>query len=595
MNAARWRQAPLAHRAMLVGALTTAMFAGAWNVAQSQNEPTPAYPQADKHKPSTLPDRVMLTWEGNPADSQSVTWRTDATVKTAQAQIAKAGEGPSFKSAASTVLATRKETHTTNLAYDSTYHTARFTGLESKTKYLYRLGDGTNWTEWYQFETASANPEPFSFVYYGDAQNDVQEHWSRVVRESFKDAPDTKLFLHAGDLIDSSASDSQWGEWFRAGNWINGMVPSFATTGNHEYSGATLSPQWNRAFAWPQNGPQGTGVVYDALKGTAFYTDYQGVRFISMNSNTGAVPSANRADFLSIQAQWLEGLLANNPNKWTVVTFHHPMFSNEPARNNPAQRAAWLPIMERYGVDLVLQGHDHSYARGNLVAGSSSQGGNGTMYVVSVSGPKMYGADNSNWVENGAVQRKMLTNTQLWQVISVEGDKLIYKAKTATGRLHDQFTINKPTGQAKIITEDLANVKEEGVGGVVPGTLSLSLAAAPSLGAFTPGVAKDYEGGVAATITSSAADATLSVVDPSATNAGKLVNGTFALAQPIQAAVGGAFGAVSGSPLSLHSYSGPIANDPVTIRFKQAIGANEALRTGAYNKALTLTLSTTSP
>ena len=189
---------------MLVGALTTAMFAGAWNVAQSQNEPTPAYPQADKHKPSTLPDRVMLTWEGDPADSQSVTWRTDATVKTAQAQIAKAGEGPDFKSAASTVLATRKETHTTNLAYDSTYHTARFTGLESKTKYLYRLGDGTNWTEWYQFQTASANPEPFSFVYYGDAQNDVQEHWSRVVRESFKDAPDTKLFLHAGDLIDSS-------------------------------------------------------------------------------------------------------------------------------------------------------------------------------------------------------------------------------------------------------------------------------------------------------------------------------------------------------------------------------------------------------
>ena len=217
------------------------------------------------------------------------------------------------------------------------------------------------------------------------------------------------------------------------------------------------------------------------------------------------------------------------------------------------------------------------------------------MYVVSVSGPKMYGADNSNWVENGAVQRKMLTNTQLWQVISVEGDKLTYKAKTATGRLHDQFTINKPTGQAKIITEDLANVKEEGVGGVVPGTLSLSLAAAPSLGSFTPGVAKDYEGGVAATITSSAADATLSVVDPSTTNAGKLVNGTFALAQPIQAAVGGAFGAVSGSPLALHSYSGPIANDAVTIRFKQAIGANEALRTGAYNKALTLTLSTTSP
>ena len=109
----------MAHRAMLVGALTTAMFAGAWNVAQSQNEPTPAYPQADKHKPSTLADRVVLTYEGDPATSQSVTWRTDATVKTAQAQIAQSGEGPAFKNAASTVLATRNVSHTTNLGYDS--------------------------------------------------------------------------------------------------------------------------------------------------------------------------------------------------------------------------------------------------------------------------------------------------------------------------------------------------------------------------------------------------------------------------------------------------------------------------------------------
>ena len=138
------------------------------------------------------------------------------------------------------MLATRNLTQTTNLAYDSVYHTARFTGLEAKTKYLYRLGDGTNWSEWYEFQTASANAEPFSFIYYGDAQNDLQEHWSRVVRQTFKDAPETKLFVHAGDLIDSSTSDSQWGEWFRAGHWINGMVPSFATTGNHEYSGSTL-------------------------------------------------------------------------------------------------------------------------------------------------------------------------------------------------------------------------------------------------------------------------------------------------------------------------------------------------------------------
>ena len=48
-------------------------------------------------------------------------------------------------------------------------------------------------------------------------------------------------------------------------------------------------------------------------------------------------------------------------------------------------------------------------------------------------------------------------------------------------------------------------------------------------------------------------------------------------------------------PLTLHSYSGPVSNDPLTIRFKQTIGASEPLRTGAYSKTFTFTLSTTTP
>ena len=122
--------------------------------------------------------------------------------------------------------------------------------------------------------------------------------------------------------------------------------PSFATTGNHEYSGSTLSPQWNTTSRGRRTARR-DGPVYDALKGTAFYTDFQGVRFISLNTNVGAVPSAQRPQFLDVQTAWLEGLLKDNPNKWTVVTFHHPMFSDEPARNNPEQRNRWLPILEK--------------------------------------------------------------------------------------------------------------------------------------------------------------------------------------------------------------------------------------------------------
>ena len=451
MITSRWSRVPVAHRLMLAFALAAAILASGLSVAQSQSSSTPAYPQAEEHKPSTLPDRVALSMYGDPATSQSVSWRTDMTVASAQAQLALAAEGPDFE--ARTIPAMRTTTQTANLGYQAQYHTVRFTDLQPDTKYLYRLGDGTNWSEWYEFRTATATAEPFSFVYYGDAQNDIQEHWSRVARAAFRDAPEAKLWLHAGDLVNTPNNDNEWGEWFRAGDWVNGMVPSIATPGNHEYSGGSLASAWRVQFDFPDNGPQGTGPIYDALKGTAYYTDYQGVRFISLNSNTAAVSSSLRQQFIDVQAAWLDEVLEANPHKWSVVTFHHPIFSNEPARNNPVQRAAWMPILEKHGVDLVLQGHDHSYGRGNLATGATVESPTGTIYVVSVSGPKMYGADSSNWVENGAVVNKLLTDTQLYQVVSVQGSKLVYQAKTATGRLHDAFTIRKDANGKKAITE----------------------------------------------------------------------------------------------------------------------------------------------
>src|SRR4051794_11641977 len=141
------------------------------------------------------------------------------------------------------------------------------------------------------------------------------------------------------------------------------------------------------------------------------------------------------------------------------------------------------------------------------------------------------------------------------------------------------------------------------VGGTVPATLSLSLGAPAAFGPFTPGVTKDYTASTTATVISTAGDGTLSVSDPSSTATGHLVNGVFALPQVLQANAsspagnGGPYAAVGGpaSPTQLLSYAGPVSNDPVAIGFKQSIGANDALRTGAYSKTLTFTLATTQP
>jgi hypothetical protein len=86
-----------------------------------------------------------------------------------------------------------------------------------------------------------------------------------------------------------------------------------------------------------------------------------------------------------------------------------------------------------------------------------------------------------------------------------------------------------------------------------------------------------------ANVISSAGDAALTVADPSANHTGHLVNGAFFLPQPL-----GGLGVAK-------TYAGPVSNDTVTIPFTQQINQTDGLRTGAYSKTLTFTLSTTNP
>jgi X-Pro dipeptidyl-peptidase len=131
-----------------------------------------------------------------------------------------------------------------------------------------------------------------------------------------------------------------------------------------------------------------------------------------------------------------------------------------------------------------------------------------------------------------------------------------------------------------------ATVGDGTVSGTVPATLSLTLGAPATFGAFTPGVARDYTATTTATVLSTAGNAALTVADPAGD--GHLVNGAFSLPQPLQVAH-------MSLPATVKTWSAPTSNEAVPVEFEQAIGANDALRTGTYAKTLTFTLSTTNP
>ena len=400
--------------------------------------------------PSKSPDRVILNLTENPLESVAVNWRTDTTITSGMVEFTLADPGPKFRENIKSIKAETTflvSQHEEEPEINANYHSAIIDNLKAGEKYVYRVGSEGAWSEWYQYQMPDPKNKPLSFVYFGDAQNEVKSMWSRVIREAYKTIPEVDFMLHAGDLINRHDRDIEWGEWFYAGGFLHAMVPSVMTPGNHEYRNVVLSPQWKPQFNLPSNGPEG-------LEETCYFIDYPNVRIVSLD----AEQIDESAKFRNAQKKWLDELLAKDPRKWTILTFHYPVYSTKPNRDNEKLRNEFKPIFDKYKVDIVLQGHDHAYGRGmvnNVPTGSKvRENESGTMYVVSVSGPKMYEVSDDPWMERRAA------NTQLFQVISIENNTLSYKAFSADGRLYDAFDLNKSEGKPNKLVNKIPDVKE---------------------------------------------------------------------------------------------------------------------------------------
>ena len=400
--------------------------------------------------PDLQPTRVILGFDGDPATSRAVTWRTSGAVAAPVAEITPDVPSPSLDKGAVTTHA-----HSTRVVLEGGgtvyHHTAVFQSLRPGTRYTYRVGDGESWSEWFAFVTAAAAPAPFRFLYLGDAQTGLDSVWPRTVRAAYAQAPDARLMIDAGDTVAEGWDDNLWRQWTDGLGFIAASLPSLPVPGNHDEhrppsapdSSKVLQPSelWRAHFALPRNGPASLGALAEPF----YYLDYQGVRFIAIDSNPFANKDYVESERAGVQAAavaWLRSALSNNPNRWTIVVQHQPIYPVAKGRDYVEMRSALVPLYDEFGVDLVLQGHDHAYARSlPLKAGRpAGSGERGTVYVISVSGAKMYDIDTPH----AHLMTKMLTGVQTYQVIAVDGRALKFESYTADGRLVDAFELKKP-------------------------------------------------------------------------------------------------------------------------------------------------------
>lgn len=416
-------------------------------VLDLRGEPAPPAPGAP-YGARSLPDRVVLTPGEDPATGMAVAWRTDMTTQGSIAEIAELLPASNFPLRSRQVSGSNRAAVSEN--GPARHHSVRFTGLRADTAYAYRVRGSAGFSEWHQFRTARADDAPFRILYFGDTQNQILDIGSLGWRRALLQAGDPRLILHAGDLVasrDNMVHDDEWGEWAAAGGWALASIPQVPAAGNHEYvdhilpdgrESRVLGNHWPLTFALPGNGAPGT-------ESTTYAIDYQGVRIVVLDGT-----SALDLGTVARQTSWLEARLSEAGDRWKIVLFHQPIFTCARPGDTPALRAAWKPLFDRYAVDLVLQGHDHCYARLTSEAGreagrsARSEGhSQGPVYMVSVVGAKMYGLnDRADTQPDVAAE-----DTSLFQVIDIAPDRLSLRAYMNTGVLYDGFTlVRTPAG-----------------------------------------------------------------------------------------------------------------------------------------------------
>jgi predicted phosphodiesterase len=263
------------------------------------------------------------------------------------------------------------------------HHEVLIHGLEPDTSYRYRVhaeptepepaADGSIpsvlSSEALEFTTAPTHDSSFSFLFYGDSRMGVEIH--RPLAEMMladHEEHGSNVVLHAGDLVTTGYTWDLWQDrFFAPAHPLISRVPIYPSVGNHEV---------NQKLYYD---------YFDLPNNESWYHFRYGIAdFYALNTNVDYGPESK-------QYAWFEQALAASTAPWKIAFFHHPPYACATGRK-PGDKQVQehlVPLLEKYGVDLVLLGHDHVYGRSRKVQGVTyviSGGGGSPLYNTSTDG-----------------------------------------------------------------------------------------------------------------------------------------------------------------------------------------------------------------
>ena len=361
------------------------------------------------------PGRVLLTFGTEDEWSRNISWQCGEEVKDAWVETS-AGKRIL---AQGTVFASRSG--------KAAYYVAKLRRLKPNTSYRYRVVTDGKASRWYQLRTQPLKHKETEFMYVGDVQDTIGGQANRFLLEAWQRHPQTEFLICGGDLVERPIDDC-WAEAFRSIDSISQTLPVLCVTGNHDYLKGlvgTLERRFSLVFSY---------FLDSEVSGNQVYTlRYGDVQFFLLDSNR-ELPN------LAIQRGWLQAQLQRSQAKWKIVVLHHPLHSIK-GYNNLTQCWMFDDLVREYGVDLVLQGHEHAYAR---MTRKQDDGTPTTpVYTVSHCSPKNYRIEFDDKFDKFGI------SSRYYQQVRIKGDTLSVAAyEVEHHQLYDSLAIVKPSASA---------------------------------------------------------------------------------------------------------------------------------------------------
>ena len=308
----------------------------------------------DENQRAHLPTSLTVSIFDAQSSVYGFTYNTSQSPITPVIEIKAEGDTEWLEYVPTTYAATTHDENDNTVTY---YISKAEITLKPDTTYTYRVSDRAvnvvtpNGT----LKTGNAEKKSFTFSHVSDSQAGVTE-FGWVMQSASKRSD---FVIHTGDVVQYADYEHQWTEMLDGNyEYVMGM-PIMAISGNHEtsYNDASFETVKHFNNSLPAQESTELGCYYSFT--------YGDVKFIMLNTNDLA---DNRLK--DEQYDWLISELETNTARWTIVSMHNPMYSvgkygADETRNAIAiaLRDQLCQVFAEYGVDLVLQAHDHAISR----------------------------------------------------------------------------------------------------------------------------------------------------------------------------------------------------------------------------------------